>query len=554
MREPPLPWTSGSTEALAGTLAAWIREDSLCDTEGEARFGRRLAALVQSLPYFRRHPERVVVLPAQGAWQPPVVAAWVRGEGAGPQRGTRPVVVLTGHYDTVGVDDLLAHGVDPFDPPALAEHLARRAPDEAVRCHAASGAYLFGRGGLDMKAGLVAGLAALEALAGQAGDLPGDVLWIATPDEKNLSRGAVAAREWLHAWLEERGAACAGLINTDYVPGPGSIPAYFGAIGKLLPSVLVTGLTAHVGDPLAGLDPITLAAEIVRAVSLDPELREHAAMPPPVPLRLRDLKEAYSVQTAPAAAGYFNLYFERRSVAEVMGRLVDAGRAAVRRVAERYAAFGRPFPEVPVLRLSDLAAPLGAVGGGPKVRPGEHGSSQDPVSQGTGADPREVPQEDPRERAREDPRERARERVMAALESAGGPRPSVVWHIGPGCWAPVPDPDRLDGGRLRRAVFAAAAAVGAPLRDAGPYPFISDMSVFAGSLDVDDLRFIRAQYAGEAGGLDTLPPAGSPALPCVNLGPCGEGPHSPFERVHIGYSLGTLPRLLAEVARRLLAG
>src|SRR5690606_21718886 len=99
----------------------------------------------------------------------------------------RPVVVLAGHYDTVGVGDLLAHGVDPFDPQVLAGHFARFAPDPLVRRDAASGAYLFGRGGLDMKAGLVATLAALEALSLRAGDLAGDVLWIATPDEENLS-------------------------------------------------------------------------------------------------------------------------------------------------------------------------------------------------------------------------------------------------------------------------------------------------------------------------------------------------------------------------------
>lgn len=132
MTDKPLPWASGSTQALAGTLTAWIREPSVCGTEDEARFGRRLAALVQSLPYFRRHPAQVVVLPARGAWEPPVVAAWVRGEARAPEgpgtaapaapaggAGARPFVVLAGHYDTVGVDDLLAHEVDPFDPQPL---------------------------------------------------------------------------------------------------------------------------------------------------------------------------------------------------------------------------------------------------------------------------------------------------------------------------------------------------------------------------------------------------------------------------------------------------
>src|SRR5690606_14609532 len=107
-------------------------------------------------------------------------------------------------------------------------------------------------------------------------------------------------------------------------------------------------------------------------------------------------------QTAPAAAGYFNMYFARRPVRQVMDRLLAAGRAAARRVGERYQAFGRPFPELPVLRLSDLAAAGSAPGG---AAAGTFSKGRPPG----GVDP--------------DPRERARERLMAALESAGGPRP-----------------------------------------------------------------------------------------------------------------------------------
>lgn len=334
-----LPWDSGSPSALASTLVEWVRQSSISGTAGERRFGERLLETVRSLPYFRCHRDQVHALRAEGNWQPPVIVAWVKGRAGTPRGHRRPVVVLAGHYDTVGVQDFLARGLDPFDAEAIAiyfrtgqvgrEHSRAAAPHRGdhngapatgheglvevpmvVHAAACSGQYVFGRGALDMKAGLVASLAALERLSARASELPGDVVWIATPDEENLSRGAIAAAAWLDRWLEEQEATCVALINADYVTGdPAAAPAYFGALGKLLPSFVVIGLPTHVGDPLAGLDPITVAAEIVREVSLHPAFQEDLSMPPPVPLQLRDLKEAYNVQTAPTAAGYFNLYF-----------------------------------------------------------------------------------------------------------------------------------------------------------------------------------------------------------------------------------------------------
>lgn len=547
-----LPWDSGSPSALASTLVEWVRQSSISGTAGERRFGERLLETVRSLPYFRCHRDQVHALRAEGNWQPPVIVAWVKGRAGTPRGHRRPVVVLAGHYDTVGVQDFLARGLDPFDAEAIAiyfrtgqvgrEHSRAAAPHRGdhngapatgheglvevpmvVHAAACSGQYVFGRGALDMKAGLVASLAALERLSARASELPGDVVWIATPDEENLSRGAIAAAAWLDRWLEEQEATCVALINADYVTGdPAAAPAYFGALGKLLPSFVVIGLPTHVGDPLAGLDPITVAAEIVREVSLHPAFQEDLSMPPPVPLQLRDLKEAYNVQTAPTAAGYFNLYFSRRPAREIMDRLLEATERAVRHMARRYQQHGRILPELPVLTLSQVGGTTGDV-----YEP-EHPA--------------------------QDPREQARERVLRRVDRAGGPRPSVVWYVGPGCWAPVPDPDELDGGRLRRAVFAAAAELGYDLQDGGPYPFISDMSVLGGRVDPADYRFLRSQSPGAVVAVDTLPPEGRPALPCVNLGPCGEGAHGPFERVHIGYSFGVLPELIAATAHRVLAG
>src|SRR5690606_19468921 len=105
------------------------------------------------------------VLPGQGG-----------GKGAGKEPGKganqRRAVVLTGHFDTVetaSYGDLQPLALDPARlAPALVEKLAAEADDpDSARALAdlKSGAFLPGRGLLDMKGGLAAGLAVLEAVA-----------------------------------------------------------------------------------------------------------------------------------------------------------------------------------------------------------------------------------------------------------------------------------------------------------------------------------------------------------------------------------------------------
>src|SRR5690606_20543280 len=99
-----LPWDSSSLPALTRTLVGWVRHASVSDTEDERRFGERLLETIRSLPYFRSHPAQVQAFKAAGDCPSPVVAAWVAGGAETPRGRRRPVVILAGHYDTVGGD------------------------------------------------------------------------------------------------------------------------------------------------------------------------------------------------------------------------------------------------------------------------------------------------------------------------------------------------------------------------------------------------------------------------------------------------------------------
>jgi arginine utilization protein RocB len=511
-----LPWAGENEAELRQTLERWIREPSVTQTPGETLFGLGLAGTVAAVPYFRRFPEQLSIeCTTSGA---PVVVARVAGQVA--TDGPRPIVLLCGHYDTVGDDEFAGFPASAFD----AEAVRRAALDAAdasdeVRRDAASGEYLFGRGSLDMKAGIVAALSAIEVVSRSTSELAGDLVFVATPDEENLSEGARLAAEMLRAWQAREPLEFRALLNLDYVTGdPLEPPVHFGALGKVLPCFVAIGVPTHVGDPFGGVDSITLAAAIVDRLSLLPALQEHwleRSTPPVLPLTLTELRDRYSVQTAAVSAASLNLFVKRRSLADSLGILENLTRDAWASVSSRYERSGAPPPRLLVTRPRGVSVDV------------KKGSS--------------------------DVRERVRDAVVAALEATPDGRPIVGWYLGPGAWAPVPDPDDIDGGRLRRAVNRAAAAVGARVKDGGPYPYISDMSLLAGSFSDDDSKTLEVEGIGVRPVAKLLDEAGN-SFPCANVGPIGSNAHGRSERSHVPWSLGVLPNLLVSTVLDLLRG
>ena len=133
------------------------------DPDGESRCGETLAA---HLPVETVH----------GVWTLPDgrPVVWALLEGRSPR-----TVILLGHYDTVSARGFAAPDSEgealAFDPHRLRERLLERRRrgerfDPVLDADLAleerePGTWLFGRGSLDMKAGLAAGVAAMEALA-----------------------------------------------------------------------------------------------------------------------------------------------------------------------------------------------------------------------------------------------------------------------------------------------------------------------------------------------------------------------------------------------------
>jgi arginine utilization protein RocB len=458
----------------------------------------------------------------RGRWRSddgrPVVWAHLAGRVSAPHPGGVPSLLILGHYDTVGVAefDTLDDTAIAFDPERLRAAFIERARadslPEAVRADvleeaARPGSWMFGRGALDMKSAIAAGIFALETLAG---DPPaGDVWLVLTPDEEHESAGMFAAVRAL-ARLAEHGARWIGALNLDYSDAP---RLHCGVKGKMLGGLWIAGVPAHASDPLAGIDATELAAEI--AVHLaGSETLAAALEAPPALLRLRDRKDHYDVQTAAEAEIHVNLMIGATSPADVWNAFEAAVEQAVvhanaHRIARARLA-GRAAPPRVTMRPWHAVPPGAAAAAGDAQEPG-------------------------------DVRERTLQHVRRVAMARGVPLPAVVPFLLPPFYPASP----AASGPLARAARRVCAAAGVP--DGGPYPHISDMSYLRWSADAGRI----AALIPTLGGAYRLPVEAMEALDMdvVNVGPWGHDAHGLYERVRADHAFGVLPALIADIAR-----
>ena len=340
---------------------ALTRIPSVTGTPDEVGFADRLCGLLRASPAFRDRPNDVWTIPAGDRLGRASVAALLRG------RGPR-TVVLTGHFDTVTTADYGDLQPLATEPERLKEALLARlrqgAHSEAERLALAdlSGPdFLPGRGLLDMKGGLAAGLAVIEAAAGEP-EREGNLLFLAVPDEEVNSAGARSAARALPGLAERLGLSFDAAINLDCLGDTGDgrfgRSVALGSVGKLLPSALVIGRAVHAAETIHGVAAAALAGAIAAAVEWAPELTEslgNASGTPPTLLGMKDGKAGYDVTTPGTVWMYWNTALYRRRPEDVLAplaRLVEEAAAGV--VAQLRRRGGVDVPDVPALRFAEL--------------------------------------------------------------------------------------------------------------------------------------------------------------------------------------------------------
>lgn len=525
------------TEQLTLRLVSW---PSVTGSAGEAAFVPLLCALLAEFPCFRERPDHLVRVRTRDRDGCDSVVAFVRGRG-------RRTLVLAGHFDTVGVENYGRLSHLACDPTALLSALradlttAGTAAEKLAAGDLAGDAFLPGRGVLDMKSGIAAGIAALEAFARDP-DRDGNLMLVATPDEENRSRGMRSVRDALPALAERWGIDIVGAVNLDATSdlGDGSTgrSIFLGSVGKLLPFAFVVGRPAHAGYPFEGLSASLIAAEIVRQVEANVDLAEDAygeMMAPPVCLSIKDLRERYDVTMPDRVWLAFNILTQRRTPEDVLTLFGAEVEAAVNRAVDRYAALASRFPGAPagfdppaVLRFEELRRRVAALGGDEALQSSE---------------------------GEDDPLAVSCERLDALTRRAGIEGPTVIiGYAGLHYPAVHLEGDRPDDQRLATAARQAAREIeadyGSTIGVREYFSGISDMSFLgkgSGGLDVVAANTPSATFVD-------WPAADRLSIPVINIGPWGREMHQNLERLHTGYAFEILPALLSRTISLALRG
>jgi arginine utilization protein RocB len=560
------------TRELALALTAF---PSITDSDGETRFAFFLRDLLAGWPYFKANPDRIALIRTLD--DPRERYVLVASIGLSVGAAIRPAVILTGHYDVVSVDNYGTLAPWAFEPDALAPQLASALEAESASglgrgarageterkalADLRSGEFLPGRGLLDMKAGLAAGLALFEDRANEAmnrespgrtrtaGAVPHEALvFLVVPDEEGSSHGMLSAVRALPAILESWGLKALAAINLDAAvdqgDGAAGRAAFLGSVGKLHPFALFIGRTTHAGAPFDGLNPALLAADFARGVECATNLFDQPVTadspPPPTILYYRELRDHYDVTTPSSVFVSVNVLTHRDGPEAVLG-------ACSRLALESM------HTAVSTLRLRADAFSSSA---GQAFSPPDHEPRT--VSWAELAQSARVANQYAYEAAELKARSSAdripalAEFVAAAALMAGFEGPVAVVGLAP----PYYPRAALEARRDEKIITAVEHAVSAMAESTGQsiavrqyFPGISDMS-FLNPCDDADARLFAATACPL--GLDPLPSGFS--CPVMNIGPWGREYHQRLERVHAGYAFEVLPVLLertvAEIFKR----
>lgn len=544
-RPSTIPRPLSRADELSIELTHW---PSVTESDDEAAFSRRLMELLGDTAYFRKHPEQLMAVNSHGDPARQNVLALVRGKG-------RRCLVLAGHFDTVSIANYGSLASLAIEPEALTEALiaelsdkARTPAEDKALADLLSGDFLAGRGLLDMKSGLAAGIAALEHFA-ELDEPPGNLLFVATPDEENRSRGMRSLRDALPAITEKFDLDIIGGINLDASGDDGDgaegRAVYLGSVGKFSPFAFVAGRPTHAGYAFDGISAHLIGAEIMRAMEMNSALCDEAhgeISPAPVCLEAKDVRHGYEVTTPAHVWLSFNWLTHRRTPEDVLNEFRALASTAMRTALDTQTHNAKAFFErqgvgqaqshqgqvLSYAELRDLAIARGG-----QVAADRLNTLDQSLSGG------------------EDPLSTTRQIVAATLAEAGLEGPLVIVGFSTLHYPRVHlDSAGGEGRTFERAVMSAAQKCaerhGTSIKAKQFFAGISDMSFFGHRPAVAQTELLSGNTPCSAF-VDTAP-GGLLSYPVVNVGPWGRDYHQKWERVHMPYAFGVLPEVIYEAA------
>ncbi len=515
---------------------------SVNTTKGEKDIGVFIEDYLRSIPYFKEHPNQVIVQTLKNdQLERRNVFALLLGE----KDKNSKTIIFHGHTDTVGVEDYGTLAGYAFDCDGLAEQLKEIELPEEVKRDLESGEYLFGRGACDMKSGDAVFMVLLKDLSEHVSDLSGNILLSLNPVEENLHTGIIEGIEVIEKLKKEYDLDYVLAINNDYTcpmyPGDKHHYIYTGVGGKLLPCFYIQGRETHVGQCFEGYDPTTVMAELIKELNLNPEYSDvyegEYALPPTL-LKSKDLKGWYNVQTAKEALVYFNYFVLNADVRDITKKLVSAGDKAVRRSSAdlniKYKAFceksGKDFQQIEnrwsVMSYEDLYQMV---------------KMQDESIDKTLADETLKLQE-----AGVDKREIPVSYIRILLARANIYHPVVVlYYATPYCPHNTLEKNDEAVEKLEKILKMVEEENDIEYRMDGFFPSLSDSSYLSLDDSMESIETLKQNFP-QMQQLYPLPLEQIKKLniKAVNFGVYGKDAHKSTERLQVPYSFGVLPELI----------
>ncbi len=540
------------TERVRELSYRMVRWPSETGTADEASFGPKLAELLREMPYFRDNPDDIVVIDSHGSPMTKNVIALVRGTG-------RRTLALAGHYDVVETANYRDLKHLAYEPDALMEALITDlssrplAPnEEKALADFRSGDYVPGRGMLDMKSGVAAGIATLERFAQQP-NRQGNLILFATPDEERGSRGMRSLRDALPEIAERWGLDIVAGINLDATSDQGEgaegRAIYRGTIGKQLPFAFIVGQPSHASYPFEGISAHLISSEIMRAIEANATLCDSGdgeVSPPPICLEARDFRGGYEVTTPERTWIAFNWLTHSMSPEVLFRKFQDIVSCSLERAiahfnaeAERFAGLVGDVASTDhkgqVLTVTELRAEVLRVGGTEALKrvealEAELSSSDNPLLI-------------------------TRELVDRMVAEARVLGPTVIIGFGSLVYPHV----RMGDENAEERRFAAAIETArveterrfeTSIKYREIFAGISDMSFFGHVPDAKDSEVIAANTPA-AQFIDRATPKAL-TYPVVNIGPWGREYHQRLERVYAPYAFSVLPQFLYAISEEFL--
>lgn len=341
--------------SLLGEIVSW---KSMTLSEGERQFPAKLHAKLQNLEYFQKFPDYLSTHEAD--LRRKFLTALYKHPDA------KETICLISHFDTVNTEE---YGIlEPLatQPEELTKVLLERQEtfQEEVREDLVSGDFLFGRGTMDMKMGLVMHMSLIEKASVEK--WPINLLLLTVPDEEVSSSGMRYAVPVLLDFQKKYQFTYKLFLNSEPTfrqePTDTSHYVYTGSIGKILAASLFYGKETHAGEPLSGMTSPYISSFMTREMEWNDLFQETVlgeTTPLPITLQQTDLRLHYSTQTPYRSSALYNIFLMKRSASEVLDIFEKVAQTAAEKCNYEYGEICnkhqvKPIGKVKVIRYKDL--------------------------------------------------------------------------------------------------------------------------------------------------------------------------------------------------------